>query len=133
MDAVFFRLAADGALLLHLAFIVFALFGAAIAVWWRRVILIHIPAAVWGLFVEVTGRVCPLTYVENYFRVKAGDSGYTESFVEHYLLNLIYPSDLTRETSYALAGVFTMVNIAMYAWLFWRWRTRPQSNASTPP
>ncbi len=133
MDAVFFRLAADGALLLHLAFIVFALFGAAIAVWWRRVILIHIPAAAWGIFVEVTGRVCPLTYVENYLRVKAGDSGYTESFVEHYVLNLIYPSDLTRETQYALAGVCTIVNIAMYAWLFWRWRTRRQSNASTPP
>ena len=29
--------------------------------------------------------------------------------------------------------VFTMVNIAMYAWLFWRWRTRRRSNTPTPP
>ncbi|MGB8410560.1 MAG: DUF2784 domain-containing protein, partial [Gallionella sp.] len=80
-----FRLAAEAVLLIHLAFIVFALLGAAIAVRWRWVIFVHLPAAAWGFFVELTGRICPLTSLENYLRARAGLSGYTESFVEHYM------------------------------------------------
>ena len=99
-----FRLAADAVLLLHLAFILFALLGAALAVRWRWIPVVHLPSAAWGFFVEITGRNCPLTYMENYLRIKAGLSGYTESFVEHYLLSIIYPAGLTREIQFALAG-----------------------------
>lgn len=117
-----FRLAADGVLLLHLAFILFALLGAAMAVRWRWIPLVHLPAAAWGVFVELTGRICPLTYLENYFRIKAGQSGCTESFIEHYLLAIIYPSGLTNEIQFALAGMVVVVNIAIYGWLFSRRR-----------
>ena len=115
-----FRLAADGVLLLHLAFILFALLGAAMAVRWRWIPLIHLPAAAWGFFVELTGRACPLTYLENYLRIKAGQSGYTASFIEHYILDIIYPSGLTTEIQFALAGVVVVVNIAIYGWLLSR-------------
>ncbi|HNV88926.1 MAG TPA: DUF2784 domain-containing protein [Methylotenera sp.] len=114
------RIAADSVLLLHLAFILFVLLGGAMTIWLRWIPFIHLPAAVWGFFVELTGRVCPLTYLENYFRIKAGQSGYTESFIEHYLLDIIYPSGLTREIQLALAGVVIVVNIAIYGWLFFR-------------
>jgi hypothetical protein len=117
-----FRLAADAVLLAHLAFILFALLGAAIAARWRWILVIHLPAAAWGFFVELTGRNCPLTYLENYLRIKAGQSGYAESFVEHYLLTIIYPAGLTREIQFALAGVVIAVNIAIYGWLFVRER-----------
>ncbi|MEO6117958.1 MAG: DUF2784 domain-containing protein [Methylotenera sp.] len=120
---MYFRLAADSVLLLHLAFILFALLGGAMTVWWRWIPFVHLPAAAWGFFVELTGKICPLTYLENYFRIKAGQSGYTERFVEHYLLDIIYPSGLTRETQFALAGVVVIVNIAIYGWLFFRRRT----------
>lgn len=117
-----FRLAADCVLLVHLAFILFAVLGATMAVWWRWVPLVHLPAATWGFFVELTGRDCPLTHLENYLRIKAGLSGYTESFVEHYLLAIIYPAGLTREIQFALAGVVIFVNIAIYGWLIVRKR-----------
>ena len=116
------RIAADSVLLLHLAFILFVLLGGAMTVWWRWSPLVHLPAAAWGFFVELAGRVCPLTYLENYFRIKAGQSGYTESFIEHYLLDIIYPSGLTREIQFALAGVVIVVNIIIYGWLFYRGR-----------
>ena len=115
-----YRLAAEAVLLIHLAFILFALFGAALAARWRWIIVAHLPAATWGLFVELTGRVCPLTYLENYLRIKAGLSGYTESFVEHYVLAIIYPVGLTREIQFVLAGVVLAVNIALYGWLYFR-------------
>ena len=119
---MFYRLAAEAVLLLHLAFIVFALLGAAIAVRWRWLILVHLPAAAWGFFVEITGRICPLTYAENYLRIKAGQSGYTESFIEHYLLAIIYPAGLTREIQFVLASVVVVINVAIYAWLLFSWR-----------
>jgi hypothetical protein len=124
-----FRLASEAVLLIHLAFIVFALFGAAIAVRWRWIIVVHLPAATWGLFVELTGRICPLTYLENYLRIKAGLSGYTESFVEHYLLVIIYPAGLTREIQFVLAGAVLAVNIALYGWLYVRKHAANGGNA----
>lgn len=115
-----FRLAADSVLLLHLAFIVFALFGALLAARWRWMPLLHLPAAAWGFFVEFTGRICPLTFLENELRIRAGQSGYAESFIEHYLFNVIYPPGLTREIQFGLAAVVLVVNFAIYAWLVLR-------------
>jgi hypothetical protein len=120
---MFYRIAAEAVLLLHLAFIVFALLGAAIAVRWRWLTIVHVPAAAWGFFVELTGRVCPLTYAENALRIKAGQSGYTETFIEHYLLAIVYPAGLTREVQFVLAAVVVIVNVAIYGWLF-----RPRRN-----
>ncbi len=124
-----FRFAADVVLLIHLAFIVFALLGAAIAARRRWIIAVHLPAATWGFFVELTGRICPLTYLENHFRIKAGLSGYTESFVEHYVLAIIYPVGLTREIQFILASVVVIVNIAIYGWVFYYWRAAHRSDA----
>ena len=117
-----FRLAADAVLLLHLAFILFALFGGVLAVWWRWMPLVHLPLAAWAFFVELTDRICPLTYLENDLRIRAGQSGYTESFVEHYLLDVIYPSGLTREVQFVLAATVAVINMAIYLWLV---RRRP--------
>ena len=74
-----YRYAADAVLLLHLAFIVFAVFGGLLIVWWRGVLFLHLPALVWGVFVELTGRICPLTSLENTLRIKAGIDGYSEA------------------------------------------------------
>jgi len=114
---MYFRFAADGVLLLHLAFILFALFGGALAMRWRWMPFVHIPAAAWAFFVELTGRICPLTNLENDLRIKAGQSGYTESFIERYLLDVIYPSGLTREVQFMLAAMVIVVNLAIYIWL----------------
>ena len=116
------RLAADAVLLMHLMFILFVLLGAAMSLRWRWMPCIHLPAAAWGFFVEAAGRICPLTYLENYFRLQAGQSGYAESFIEHYLLAVIYPAGLTREIQFALAGVVVVINAAIYGWLVFRRR-----------
>ena len=122
-----YRLSADAVLLLHLSFILFVLLGGALALRWRWMPVIHLPAAAWGFFVELSGRVCPLTYLENHFRVAAGQSGYMDSFVEHYLLDVVYPSGLTRDIQFVLAAAVLVVNGAIYAWLLLRRRRRAAS------
>ena len=119
---MFYRYSADAVLFLHFAFIVFVVIGGLLAIWRRGVIYIHLPAALWGIFVEITGRVCPLTSLENTFRIKAGNAGYSKSFVEHYLLGIIYPEGLTREVQYFLGALVVVVNVAIYLWLFYRFR-----------
>jgi hypothetical protein len=117
-----FRLATDLVLLLHLAFILFAVLGAAIAAWWRWAPLVHVPVAAWAIFVELTGHSCPLTQLENSLRIRAGQSGYTGSFIEHYFLEIIYPAGLTREIQVVLAGMVIAINAAIYGWLLVRKR-----------
>jgi hypothetical protein len=123
------RLAADAVLLVHLAFILFALLGAALAWRWRWMPLVHVPAAAWGFRVEFTGRICPLTHLENDLRIRAGQSGYADSFIEHYLLAIIYPEGLTREVQFVLAGVVVVVNAAIYGWLVYARRAPRATHA----
>lgn len=111
------RLTADAVLLLHLGFIVFVMLGGFLVVRWPRLMLLHVPAVIWGAFVESTGSICPLTFVENHLRMAAGASGYAGSFVEHYLLGVIYPAGLSRPVQYGLALLVIAVNGAIYAWL----------------
>jgi hypothetical protein len=120
------RWAADAVLLLHAGFIAFVLLGGLLAWRWRRAPWLHLPAAAWGLFVEATDRICPLTLLENALRVSAGQAGYRSSFIEHHLLGLIYPEGLTREVQWTLAAVVLVVNAAIYGALWWR-RRRQQA------
>jgi uncharacterized protein DUF2784 len=116
------RLAADAVLVGHLAFIAFVMLGA-LAVWrWRWVTWLHVPALAWAAFVEASGRVCPLTPLENALRMSAGDKGYAGDFVEHYLLAIVYPSGLTREIQWLLAALVLIVNALLYGRLWLRAR-----------
>ncbi|MDD5321147.1 MAG: DUF2784 domain-containing protein [Methylococcales bacterium] len=124
-----YRYAADGVLLLHLLFIAFVVLGGLLAVWWRRVLFIHLPAVIWGVFAELTGRVCPLTSLENTLLIKAGTAGYSESFVKHHLLRIIYPAELTRDIQYLLGAAVVAINVAIYLWLFYRFRQQNRRNA----
>jgi len=109
------RLAADAVLVLHCAFIAFALLGGLLSLRWRWMPLLHLPAAAWGAFVEFSGRLCPLTGWENALRQRAGEAGYPASFVEAHLLGIIYPDGLTREVQNVLAGIVVALNVAIYA------------------
>jgi hypothetical protein len=120
-----YRLAADAVLVAHLGFIVFVLFGAVLALRWRWLPLLHLPAAGWGVFVEVSGRLCPLTHLENALRSAAGQAGYAGSFIEHYLLPVIYPAGLTRELQFVLAAAVVLVNAGVYGWVIRRRRRHP--------
>jgi hypothetical protein len=115
-----YRITADLVLATHLIFIVFVVLGGLLALRYQWIILVHIPAAIWGAFVEINGRICPLTTWENQLRQSAGDSGYADSFVEHYLLPVIYPAGLTRSTQIWIAGLVIVVNVVIYGWLVYR-------------
>ncbi len=112
---VVFRILADATVVLHLAFVVFALFGGLLVVRWPHVAWVHLPAAAWGAWVEFAGSVCPLTPLENWLRDQGGHVVYSSSFIEHYLLPILYPVSLSREIQWSLGGIVVLVNVAVYS------------------
>ncbi len=126
---MFYRIAADTLLIVHLAFIVYVVFGGVLAIRVRWSPYAHLPAAAWGAFVELGNRICPLTVWENNLRGLAGDAGYTTSFVDHYLLPVIYPAGLTRDVQIGLAALVVLANVAIYGWIWRRRRNTRIDNA----
>ena len=83
---------------------------------------VHLPAAAWGAFAELTGTVCPLTPLENSLRRAAGSAGYEGGFIEHYLVPLIYPDGLTPRVQVVLGLVVLLINVPVYALAWRKWR-----------
>ena len=123
-----YRTLADVAVGVHLAFILFVLLGGLLVFRWPRAAWAHVPVFLWGALIEFGGWVCPLTYVENHFRLKGAAEGYATSFVEHYLVPLIYPDLLFPggfpRSGFIAIGVFVLaLNGAIY-WRAWKRRRR---------
>jgi Protein of Unknown function (DUF2784) len=119
-----YRIAADGVVLLHLAFIVFVMIGGLAVLRWRRLAWLHVPAVLWGGLVEFTGWLCPLTPLENRLRAAGGDAGYAGSFVDQYIVPIIYPAGLTRGMQIALGLFIVAINVAVYITLLRRRRRK---------
>lgn len=114
-----YRLLADAVLVIHLAFVAFAVAGGLLALRWRWMPLVHLPALAWAAFVEFSGSICPLTPLENALRAAGGAEGYAGGFVEHYLLPMLYPADLTRGVQFVLGAGLVAFNAVAY---FFVWR-----------
>ena len=105
---------ADLVLVLHGAFIVWATFGA-LAVWrWPRLVWLHLPALAWGVWIEATAGICPLTPLEMALRHRAGQGTYQGSFIDHHLGALIYPQGLTPAAQLRIAVGLVVFNLLLY-------------------
>ncbi|MBI5275547.1 MAG: DUF2784 domain-containing protein [Burkholderiales bacterium] len=119
-----YRLAADAVLLVHLLFVAFVVAGGVLAFWRAWIARVHLPALAWGMFVEFSGWICPLTPWENQLRRWGGEAGYAGGFVEHYVVPVLYPEGLTRGTQVLLGAVLVGVNVVVYGVLWFRWMRR---------
>lgn len=116
------RIAADIIVIAHFGFILFVGLGAFLSLRWKRAAWLHVPAAIWGAAIEFRHGVCPLTPLEQRLRIVAGDAGYSGSFIEHYLVPIIYPPGLDQRVQYVLGMLVLVINLAVYGWLLLRRR-----------
>ena len=112
-----YELAADLTLIAHFAFILFVVFGALLFFVTTKIIFIHIPAFIWGSYIELTHSICPLTYLENWFLNKANLTIYSEGFIQNYLVPIVYPTDLTKDLQIYLGITLIVVNIIIYGFI----------------
>lgn len=111
----------NSVILLHFAFIVFVVLGALLVMKWRWLLLPHMTAVGWGIYIEVSHGICPLTHYEMYFRQQANIAGYPGGFIEHYLYPIIYPAGLTADIQITLAIAVVLINLLLYSGLIWRY------------
>lgn len=130
-ERLFYQLAADGLLILHVLFVAFVVFGLLLILtgmaarwqwtrnrWFRS---LHLAAIVIVTAQAWFGMICPLTTWEMYFREKAGDVVYTGSFIEYWLHRIIFYQAEPRV--FVLA--YTVFGLAVIAsWYFYPPRFR---------
>ncbi len=104
----------------HMLFVVFAAVGGVLVLKAPGLAWLHLPAVLWAAYVEIAGRICPLTPLENALRVRAGLDPYSGDFVARYLLPVLYPAGLTRESQVLIGAGVIAVNAAVYGWLVLR-------------
>jgi len=100
MGGGWYSVLADTILVIHFAFVVFVVLGFALiligllAQWsWsqnRYFRIVHLAAIGFVVLQAWFGQYCPLTIWENELRRRAGQSGYAESFIEHWLHELLF-------------------------------------------
>jgi len=123
-DTMFYSLLADSVMLLHFAFILFAVLGALLVARWPRLIWLHLPTVLWATGIEFYGGICPLTPLENKLRAMGGDAGYSESFIQHYIGAVIYPGEITLTIGIILGMAVLLINLGIYIWIIKRRRQR---------
>lgn len=115
-----YRFLADLLVVFHLAFVLFVVLGGGLVLWRRRLALLHVPVALWGVLVELSGWVCPLTPWEVRLRILGGQGGYPGGFINHYLMPVLYPPTLTRAQQVWLGILVGALNLGIYGLVGWR-------------
>ena len=114
-----YRLLADLVVMIHGAFVLFAVLGGLLVLRWRRWAWLHLPASLWAGVIEFTGGICPLTPLEGRLRELAGEDVYRGAFIDRYVMPLLYPDGLTPGRQMLLGAIVLVLNATLYAAL-WR-------------
>ena len=108
----------------HFAVLAFIVLGAFLAWRWPKVLLVHLPFALWGLAIATLGFPCPLTTIEDALRDRE-----QVGFIERYLDGVLYPDEyLLASRILAAALVVTAYVVAIARW---RLRSRRWSDRGT--
>jgi Protein of Unknown function (DUF2784) len=111
-------------LLLHLAWIIWAIAG---ALWTRGRpcwTAFHVISLIWGIIVEIGPWPCPLTLAEQWLETRAGMHTWRAGgFLVHYLQATIYP-DLPAWLVTGFGIAVCVFNLSIYAQRFWKARRR---------
>ena len=115
---MYYRLLAELVIVIHFAFVVFVVLGGFLISRWHKVLWLHVPALIWSAWIELSGGICPLTPLENWFWIKGGQASYPDDFVGNYILPLLYPGGLTRAIQIVLAAIVILINLLVYGYVF---------------
>jgi len=122
---VFYLIAADAILLVHVLFVVFVVLGlllifAGKLFAWSWVYnftfrCAHLLAIVIVVLQSWLGVICPLTIWEMSLRAKGGDTVYTGSFIAHWLQTLLY----YRAPEWVFILLYTLFGALVIASWYW--------------
>jgi hypothetical protein len=119
-----YRLVVVLAVAAHFAFLTAVVFGGFLSWRWPRLIWLHVAGAVWLLLVVAARLSCPLTWLEDRARERAGMGALPDGFIAHYVEGVFYPTG---------RGVWAQTVIALIVlttWLGYGIRARRRRRAA---
>ena len=132
---VIFRLLADAILVIHLLFVGFVVLGFGLilvgmwAKWdWVRNRLFraaHLAAIALVVLQAWFDRICPLTAWENNLREMAGQSGYSQTFIEYWLHKILF----YQAEPWLFTTVYMVFGILVLVCWFVSWRDGKKGDA----
>lgn len=114
-----YSLFANIVLILHFCFVLFTVFGGLFVLRWRWVWKLHLPVIIWGFLIQYFLWICPLTILENYFRALAGETGYTQGFIDYFISLIIYPN-ITPNFHLFLGIALIVFNLFVYSYVIFK-------------
>jgi len=114
---MFYRIAADIVIAIHLLWILFIIFGALPGRRGLTVRLLHLASLVFSVLLQSFGWLCPLTHLEVWLRRQQEAMGYSGSFIAHYLEKLIY---LDVSAGYIFVGTVVVIVFSFFLYQPWR-------------
>jgi hypothetical protein len=121
-----FRLLAYTAAGLHYLFLAFGVFGGFLAWRWRRLIWLQVAAAAWLLVIVIFRLYCPLTWVEDRARERAGMAPKPGGFITNYVEGVIFPE------GWRTAATVVAALVVLVSWAGFRARRRKSSTVRRP-
>jgi Protein of Unknown function (DUF2784) len=108
-----YRMAADGVVAIHFAWILFLIGGAVIGRRVRWVMWTHLAALGYSVLLQVFSWICPLTYLELWLWNRTPSGSYSGSFIAHYLEKLIY-MEIPRGLVLVLTVAVIIISAVVY-------------------
>ncbi len=110
---------ADGVLTLHLAYIIWVIFGGLLSRLRPMLAGLHVVSLLYSIAIELGPWPCPLTLAENWLEARAGLVPYSGPFLLHYLDVIVYPN-LSPALITVLGITVCAGNLVLHAWWFYR-------------
>lgn len=112
-----YRSLADLTFVLHLCFVLFAVFGGLLVLRRQFFAWFHLPTVFWSVLVEFFHLPCPLTFLENRFRHLGGEAGYAGGFIEYFVHIILY-TPITPQFQMFLGFLLLGFNLLVYWYVF---------------
>jgi hypothetical protein len=113
VETVGYRLVVYAAAGAHFAFLAFGVFGGFLAWRWPRLIWAQVAGAGWMALVAAASLLCPLTWLEDRARERAGMAPKPGGFLQNYVEGVFYPEG-QRAAATAVVAVIVLTSWAGY-------------------
>jgi len=112
----------------HFAFLAFGILGGFLAWRWPRLIWFQMAGVAWMVLVVVADLVCPLTWIEDRARERAGMAAKPGGFIRNYVEGVFFP------TGHQTAAMIVAGAVVLISWAgFLASRRRRRDRPSAPP
>ena len=123
-----FRVIAYAAVAAHYAFLAFGVLGGFLAWRWPRLIWFQVTGVAWLVLVVAAHLICPLTWISDRARERAGLPGEPGGFIANHVAGVFFPHG-HQSAAMVVAGAVVLISWIGFALL----RRRRSSARSRPP